>query len=268
MQAKVENNPIGVFDSGIGGLTVLKELVADLPNEDFIYFADCKNAPYGPRSQAQIIDFSRSIINFLLSKNCKIIIIACNTATAAAVQQMRKEFKVPIIGLEPAVKPACLATKTNNVGVLATEGTFRGSHFKNTSEKYKKYVTLHLEIAKELVELAERGIFSGSEVENVIGKYIQPLKQKNVDNIVLGCTHYPFFREEIEKIAGSEINIIDSSVAVARRTKDVLMTMEILREENLDRKIKIFTSSNLKLVENIYGKNFSQAAEIVQKPLE
>lgn len=250
----MENNPIGIFDSGIGGLTVLKELVTELPEEDFVYFADSKNAPYGPRLVEEIIDLSRKIIKFLLSNDCKIIIIACNTATAAAVWQMRKEFKVPIIGLEPAVKPACLKTKTKSVGVLATEGTFRGAHFKNTSEKYKKYVSLHLEIAKELVELAEKGIFSGEHVDAVVEKYITPLKDNNVDQIVLGCTHYPFFRDTIERLAGNEIRIVDSSEAVARRAKDILMTMQIMRLENKQRKIRIFSSAAPEMIAGIAEK--------------
>ncbi len=259
----METNPIGIFDSGIGGLTVLKELLSELPNEDFIYFADSRNAPYGPRSVEEVTELSRKIIKFLVSQNCKIIIIACNTATAAAVNQMRKEFKLPIIGLEPAVKPACLKTITKNVGVLATEGTFRGAHFKNTSDKYKKYVSLHLEIAKELVELAESGTFSGSYVDNIIEKYVTPLKNNNVDHIVLGCTHYPFFKEAIERIAGKNIKIIDSSEAVARRTKDILMTMEIMRVENDCRKLKIFTSSSPEHIKNIFDKYIGTSAEIV-----
>ena len=159
------NNPIGVFDSGIGGITVLKELIKELPNENFIYFADSKNAPYGPRSKEEIISFSEEIINFLIAKSCKLVVIACNTATAAAVYEMRQKFNIPIVGLEPAVKPACLKTKTKNIAVLATEGTFRGNHFKTTSEKYQEYVTIHLQVAKGLVELAENGVFSGRELE-------------------------------------------------------------------------------------------------------
>ena len=250
-----ENSPIGVFDSGIGGLTVLRELLVELPDEDFIYFADSKNAPYGPRSVEEVTALSSRIVNFLVSKGCKIVVIACNTATAAAVYAMRKEFKVPIVGLEPAVKPACLKTRTRHVGVLATEGTFRGAHFKNTSDKYRKYVSLHLEIAKELVELAERGIFSGDEVDAIIEKYVAPLRQNNVDHIVLGCTHYPFFRPVIERVAGNGIKIIDSSEAIARRTKDILMTTNMMRTENPHRTVRLYSSDSpekLSLIANAY----------------
>lgn len=262
-----ENSPIGVFDSGIGGLTVLRELLAELPDEDFIYFADSKNAPYGPRSVEDVTALSSRIVQFLVDKGCKIVVIACNTATAAAVNSMRRVFKIPIVGLEPAVKPACLKTRTRHVGVLATEGTFRGAHFKNTSDKYRKYVSLHLEIAKELVELAERGVFVGDEVDAVIEKYINPFKQNNVDHIVLGCTHYPFFRPVIERIAGEGIRIIDSSEAIARRTKDILMTTNTMRTENAHRTVSMYSSDSpekLSEIAKLYiGGEFSVEGNVV-----
>jgi glutamate racemase len=236
--------PVGVFDSGIGGLTVLKQLVKDLPDEDFIYFGDNGNAPYGPRPVEQIRHFSKNIIDFLLEKHCKIIVIACNTATAAAVNEMREIFPIPIVGLEPAVKPACLNTKTGNIGVLATEGTFRGNHFKTTSEKYKNYVTIHLQIAKNLVELAENAVFSGEEVDHVIHKYIDPFLTENVDQIVLGCTHYTFFHDSIRKIAGPEVDIVDSVIPVTRRTKDLLMINKLFETTHSKQNIEFYTSGD------------------------
>ena len=250
------NKPIGVFDSGIGGLTVLKELAEMLPNEDFIYFADSKNAPYGPKSKTQIIEFSSKIIDFLLEHSCKAIVIACNTATAAAVDVMRKKYTLPIIGLEPAVKPACLATKTGHVGVLATAGTFRGNHFKSTSEKYKDYVTLHLQVAKGLVQLAEKGTFKGMEVRELIERYVIPMKDENIDQLVLGCTHYPLFIKEIKVVTGDNIQILDSGVAVARRTKDVLMQNKLFNTEISEQKISIYTSKDQKSLNLIALKLF------------
>lgn len=242
---------IGVFDSGIGGLTVLKELIRELPNEDFIYFGDSKNAPYGSKSVEEIINFSIKMAEFLVKKNVKLIIIACNTATAAAVFELRKMFYIPIIGLEPAVKPACLSTKTGNIGVLATQGTFRGNHFKNTSEKYKDYVTIHLQVAKELVEFAEKGIFSGENVDYYIKKYITPFRENNVDYIVLGCTHYAFFNKILCEISGNNLTIIDSAKPVARRAKDILMTYRILENSHSEQNVSFYTSGNLDLMEFI-----------------
>lgn len=251
------NRPIGIFDSGIGGLTVLKELTERLPDESFIYYADSINAPYGSKPTDIIIDLSDKIIHLLLTKNCKLIIIACNTATAAAVFEMRKRFDVPIVGLEPAVKPACLNTKTGHIGVLATEGTFRGNHFKNTSEKYKEYVTIHLQVAKGLVELAEKGVFSGSEAESLVKQYVYPLLKNNIDQLVLGCTHYPLFIDTIKSVVGAAVNVIDSSEAVSRRTKDVLMTNKIFRTDDIAPKIEIISTGEENVIKNVALKLFN-----------
>lgn len=250
------NKPIGVFDSGVGGLTVLKELTKLLPNEDFVYFADSANAPYGNKSKTKIVKLSSNIIEFLISLDCKLIVVACNTATAAAVNIMRKKYKLPIIGLEPAVKPACLLTKTGHIGVLATQGTFRGNHFKSTSEKYKDYVKIHLQVAKGLVELAEDGVFEGEEVDELLRKYISPMKNSDVDQLVLGCTHYPLFYDAIYAIVGDNIKIIESGEAVARRTKDVLMTKKIINSIQNVQKIRFFTSKDSEAINNIISKLF------------
>lgn len=251
------NRPIGVFDSGIGGLTVLKELAAMLPFEDFIYYADSKNAPYGPKSVAEIIELSEKIVRFLIAEDCKLIVIACNTATAAAVNVIRKKFDIPVVGLEPAVKPACLNTKTGNIGVLATEGTFRGNHFKTTSEKYKDYVTIHLQVAKGLVESAENGVFSGDNAESLVRQYVEPLLSNNIDQLVLGCTHYPYFYDLIKKTVGSSVDVIDSAGPVARRTKDVLMTSRIFRTENNCRKISVYSSGDQNVIKKVVDKLFN-----------
>lgn len=260
------NRPIGVFDSGIGGLTVLKELSDKLPNEDFIYYADSINAPYGPKSTETIIEYSDKIIRFLIDKNCKLIVIACNTATAAAVYEMRKRFSIPVVGLEPAVKPACLNTKTGHIGVLATEGTFRGNHFKTTSDKYKDYVTIHLQVAKGLVEFAENGIYEGTEVENQVRQYVNPLIEKNIDQLVLGCTHYPLFAKTIQSIVGKDVAVIDSAEAVARRTKDILMTQKIFRTETEKSTIKIYYTGDRQIIANVVSKLFF--VEIVNQQVE
>ncbi|MDD2385633.1 MAG: glutamate racemase [Bacteroidales bacterium] len=250
------NKPIGVFDSGVGGLTVLKELTELLPNENFVYFADSANAPYGDKSKTQIVKLSANIIDFLVSLDCKLIVVACNTATAAAVNIMRKKYKLPIIGLEPAVKPACLQTKTKHIGVLATKGTFRGNHFKNTSEKYKDYVEIHLQVAKGLVELAENGIFEGEKVDKLLSKYILPMKNANIDQLVLGCTHYPLFYEAIFAITGNNINIIESGKAVARRTKDVLMINQMINAVQKPQKLSFYASKETKAINNVVIKLF------------
>ncbi|MDD2634664.1 MAG: glutamate racemase [Bacteroidales bacterium] len=248
--------PIGVFDSGIGGLTVLKELTKLLPNEDFVYFADTDNAPYGNKSKAKIVKRSDSIIKFLVSLDCKLIVVACNTATAAAVNVMRKKYKLPIVGLEPAVKPACLQTKTKHIGVLATKGTFRGNHFKNTSEKYKDNVEIHLQVAKGLVELAENGVFEGEKLNKLLNRYILPMKNANVDQLVLGCTHYPLFYEAMLPITGNTITILESGEAVARRTKDVLIRNKMMNSVKNTQKLSFYASKDTKAINNVVDKLF------------
>ncbi|MDR2835825.1 MAG: glutamate racemase [Bacteroidales bacterium] len=236
--------PIGIFDSGIGGLTILKELVKELPNEDFVYFGDNKNAPYGPRSADEILNFSKKIMDFLMSKNSKAVVVACNTATAAAINELRANYQIPIIGIEPAVKPACLFTKTNNIGVIATEGTFKGQHFISAIEKYKNYVKIFSQVGKELVEFAEKGIFSGQEVEKVIQSYFEEFAKYNVDYVVLGCTHFAFFYKVFFKISNGKFAIIDSAEPVSRRTKDILMINNIKEIEPSNQKLSFYTSGN------------------------
>ena len=243
---------IGVFDSGIGGITILKELITELSGENFMYFADSGNVPYGVKTADEVLKLSEKILDFFIQKKCKLVVIACNTATAAAVNELREKYTIPIIGLEPAVKPACLSTKTGKIGVLATEGTFRGNHFKNTSEKYKDYVNIYLQVAKKLVELAELGIFSGSEVDENIELYINPLKKEGVDKIVLGCTHYAFFIDSIKKIAGKNIEIIDSAQAVSKRTKDVLILNKILNDNfSSVQNVEFYTSGSTEVIQNV-----------------
>lgn len=243
------SNPIGVFDSGVGGLTVLLELKSFLPKENFIYFADCKNVPYGYKTVPEIQLLSEKIIDFLLDQSCKLIVIACNTVTAAAISYLRLKYDIPIVGLEPAIKPACINSKTGNVGVLATEATFKGNHFINTSSRYKEYINIHKCVAKDLVELAEKGMFEGDEVENSIKEYLKCFSDKNIDFLVLGCTHYPYYNKNIQKYLGQNVDIIDSAIPVARRTKDILLTNKLLCLQNDNPYIKVYATANITNIE-------------------
>jgi glutamate racemase len=214
---------IGVFDSGVGGLTVLKQLVDLMPHESFLYFADSAHAPYGNLSEKAITQRAEKITAFFLEKGVKAIVVACNTATAASIDYLRQHFDIPFIGMEPAVKPASLLSKTGNIGVLATKGTFGGKLFKEKHELYGQYINIHYVEGKGLVELAESNQIDSLETEKLLAELIQPMLKKNVDQIVLGCTHYPLFSEKIKKIVGENVNLIDPADAIARRTKDVLI---------------------------------------------
>jgi len=255
------NSPIGIFDSGVGGISVWKEIVELLPNENIIYFADSKNCPYGPKSDEEIIDLSRKIVDFLISKNCKIIVVACNTATAAAISTLRKEYSIPFVGLEPAVKPAALNSKTNKIGILATEGTLRGNHFKRTTETYAKNTEVNVQVGYGLVELVENNDVNSVNTIKVVEKCIQPLIDKNIDQLVLGCTHYPFLCDAIKKVSGSHnINIINPAPAVASRTFDLLKNN---RKNDKNSFYHFYSSGNInqlentvKLIDNIDTTNF------------
>ena len=201
--------PIGVFDSGIGGLSVWKELVSELPNESMIYVADSAHAPYGTKSRSFIIDRSRVITGFLTGRGCKLIVVACNTATGAAITTLRREFNIPFIGVEPAVKPAAMESRTGHIGVLATAQTFRGEHFKRSIGLWAHSVELHVRAGTGLVELIENGMIDSPETRELLIKYLTPMVEAGIDQLVLGCTHYPFLIPIIQEILPAGIRIIE-----------------------------------------------------------
>jgi len=237
--------PIGIFDSGFGGLSVWKECKALLPNEQFIYIADQAYCPYGPKSQEAILQRTRRISQYFLQKGAKLIVIACNTATAAAIQELRKEFPIPFVGMEPAIKPAALKSKTGHIGILATEGTFAGQHFKNTREKFAQGVELHIQVGEGLVELVESGKIEGLECQAVLEPFLLPMKAKGIDQLVLGCTHYPFLRKAISSILGEGVKLIDPAPAVARQLQRLLKEENSLSQKQEEPTDIFYTSGSL-----------------------
>lgn len=238
----MNGNPIGIFDSGLGGLTVWKEIRRQLPNEDVVYYADSGHCPYGHKSPDEIISLARNIVDGFLSVGCKLVVVACNTATAAAIEPLRQSYDMPFVGMEPAIKQAALHTKTGRVGVLATKGTFDGRLYKSTSEKYASDLDVMVQIGDGLVELVESNQYDTPKSLPLLRKYIVPMIEHGVDQIVLGCTHYPFFKSQIAKIAGPAVNVIDPAPAVAKRVADLLRDNSL----NNDKKHKgadLFVSS-------------------------
>jgi len=209
---------IGVFDSGAGGLTVLKELVKLMPQCSYVYFADSLNCPYGPKGSNEIIRLSTIITEFLIKQGCTTIVVACNTATAAAIDFLRANYPIPFVGMEPAVKPAALSTKTKSIGVLATKGTFKGRLYQETTSKYASNIKVCYQVGSGLVELVEQGNSNSEEAKDLLKKYINPMLQENIDHLVLGCTHYPFFIPILKEILPESIAIIDPAPAVAKQT--------------------------------------------------
>ena len=222
---------IGIFDSGSGGLSVLREILKILPKERFLYYADTAFCPYGEKTPEFIQSRGRAITDYLLGEGADIIVVACNTATAAAISTLRKEYAVKFIGMEPAVKPAALSSESGVIGVLATAGTLKGSKYLTTKGLYEDNVKIVEHVGKGFVELVENGELDGCKTMRVVRKSLQPLLDEGADRIVLGCTHYPFLRDVIQKIAGPSVQVIDPAPAVARHLLDVMKEESIIKED-------------------------------------
>lgn len=215
------NNPIGLFDSGIGGTSIWKKIHDLLPFEDTIYLADSKNAPYGIKSKDEIIALSVKNTEILLEMNCKLIVVACNTATTNAINELRQKYDIPFVGIEPAIKPAARNSKTQTIGVLATKGTLSSELFNKTVEMYQDTKIIE-QVGYGLVQLIEDGAIYSSEMTQLLHEYLTPMIAADIDYLVLGCSHYPYLIPQIEKIIPKHIKIIDSGEAVARQTERVL----------------------------------------------
>ena len=213
---------IGIFDSGAGGLSVFREIRKVLPDEEYIYYSDSANCPYGEKTVEFIIDRCRQITEFLINEGVEIIVVACNTATAAAIRTLREEYPIKFIGMEPAIKPAAQLTRTGIVGVLATAGTLKSEKYLRHKEKYASDIRIVEHVGEGFVELVEKGIISGPEAESIVRKSLEPLLDAGADTIVLGCTHYPFLSDVIIGLAGPEIRLIDPAPAIAKHLIEVM----------------------------------------------
>lgn len=237
------HNPIGIFDSGVGGVSVLKHIHATLPGEHILYCADSRYAPYGSKTPDMIRERSLLLADFLIAQGAKALVVACNTATAAAVSALRQIHTIPIVGMEPAVKPAAAATRTGVVGVLATVGTLKSTQFAGLLESYGRDVTVVTEGCPGLVEQIERGELASDATRALLEQYLAPLLAANADTIVLGCTHYPFVRPLIAEIVGPNITLIDTGEAVARQLRRRLEEHGLLNDSNETGKITFWSNS-------------------------
>ena len=259
---------VGIFDSGVGGLSVWREIVKIMPGIPINYFSDSAYCPYGNKSEYEIIDRSLKISDFLISAGAAVIVVACNTATAAAITKLRESFEIPFIGMEPAVKPAALHSQSRVIGVLATKGTLNGDHFHNAVAKYASDVKVIAKVGEGLVELVEAGETDGDRVKELLSHYIYPMLEEGADNIVLGCTHYPFLIKAIKEITGSRVNIIDPAPAVAKRVKNVMQENHIFipADPSPHNSTCFFTTSSISILKKmammidpeIFEKNFIQ----------
>lgn len=260
--------PIGVFDSGLGGISVLLEMQQLLPHESVLYYADSAYCPYGLRSPEEIRERSRLVTGHLIAEGAKAVVVACNTASAMAITHLREQFPdTPIIGLEPAVKPAVALTATSNVGVLATPRTVAGERLRWLIETHAGGVTVHTVAAPGLVELVEAGILDGEPVVEALQPLLDPMIEAEVDVVVLGCTHYPFLRESIQDYVGEGVQVIDSGVAIARRTEYVLSQAKLLTTAQTAGTVRFETSGSAEGVGPVVAMLSGQDFEVASVPV-
>lgn len=255
----INNQPIGLFDSGIGGTSIWSAIHDLMPNEDTIYLADSKNAPYGKKSKEEIIALSIKNTELLLEMNAKIIVVACNTATTNAIKELRASYQIPFIGIEPAIKPAALNSKTQTIGILATKGTLSSELFNKAVEIYQDTKIVE-QVGYGLVELIENGEINSPEMTKLLLSYLQPMIDENIDYLVLGCSHYPYLIPQIKKIIPQHIQIIDSGEAVARQTHKILIEKVGLHSKGVG-KASFYTNTNPKVLSDILKNKY----QVIQK---
>ena len=251
----MNGSAIGIMDSGIGGLTVLSHIKALLPQERLIYLADNAFCPYGPRPAEEVTDRCRKIVRFFLRKECKMVVFACNTATAAAIHTLRAEFPdLPIVGMEPAVKPAVLHTRTGVVGVLATKGTLKGSLYNRTLATFAGEVKVIEKVGEGWVDAVERGEWNSPATREMVAATIKPLLDLGADHLVLGCTHYPFLAPVIGELAGPHVVIVDPAPAVAQRVKWLLLENNLTNNSGIVAEDEFYTTGEVSVLPRAVAK--------------
>lgn len=236
--------PIGIFDSGIGGLSIARAIKSELPNEDLKYFADLAFSPYGDKSQNIIKERAEFIVNYLMAQGCKAVVVACNTATVNTISHLREKFSVPIIGVEPGIKPAALQSKSGVIGVLATERTISSDSFQLLKAKYENTVSIESVACPKFVSLVESFQHDSEEALAIAEYYIRPLLLKRCDQLILGCTHFSFLKKTIKKVVRTEANIIDTALPVALEVKRKLQSLNLLNEVDIYGKTQFWTNKD------------------------
>jgi glutamate racemase len=233
MVNKIKNAPIGVFDSGIGGLTVAKELIKALPNEDIIYLGDTARVPYGTKSERTVIAYSRSNAEFLISKGIKLLVVACNTASSVSIPSLRNEFDIPVIGvIEPGAKKAVSVNKSGKIGVIGTPSTINSSAYTKAIHNLNPEIEVYTKACPLFVPLADEGRTDGEIVEHIAEDYLSPIKNSGIDVLVLGCTHYPLLKNTLQKVMGAGITLVDSAEETASQIKSVLTQKDLLNDKS------------------------------------
>ncbi len=243
--------PIGIFDSGSGGLTIWNEIHKILPNENMIYLADSKNSPYGEKTKEEIVALSFKNTEYLIDNGCKLVVVACNTASTNAVAELRAHFKIPFIRIQPAIKPAALQTKTKTIGILATRGTLTSELFYENTKQFAQGVEVVEQVGEGIVTLIEAGKLNSPEMSSLLEGYLLPMLEKGIDHLVLGCTHYPLLIPQISAHTGHKISILDSGEAVARQTKNILIQQNLINTSSTPGYQKFYSNSDPKFFQQI-----------------
>ncbi|MCL2485511.1 MAG: glutamate racemase [Endomicrobia bacterium] len=270
MQEKIKyktgkNKPIGIFDSGLGGLTVMSEITKALPDESIIYFGDTARVPYGSKSKTAVINFSKEIADFLVKNGVKMIVIACNTASAFALAELKKNLNIPVIGvIEPGAETATAATKNKRIGIIGTEGTVKSGSYVKAIKKISK-ASVYQQACPLFVPLVEEGWTKEKLTCDIVKHYLKPLLSKNIDTLVLGCTHYPLLKNVIQHNAGKNIVLIDSAKATAAKVKNVLAKHDMLADKDNHKKLSFYVSDNPEKFKKIGSRFFSGKISKVKK---
>lgn len=262
----MNNKPIGILDSGVGGLSILQKITSSLPHESIIYIADSKNCPYGSKSKEEIFKLSKRLIEFLLTKEAKLIVIACNTITVTNIDRLRKEFpQIPLIGIVPVVKTATSISKNKKIGILSTTQTAKSKYQKRLIQQFAKNCEVINIGTDTLVPFIERGDIDSLAFKSILQKELQPFLESGIDVLALGCSHFPFIKTHIQEIVGPKVQILDSSGAVARQIKRVLENNDILSSAKQNQKYEFYTTGNeeqfVKMV-HIYCLNAGEIARV------
>lgn len=247
---------IGIFDSGVGGISIWKEIHAVMPHENTIYLADSLNAPYGPKGKDRIIALSIKNTELLIEKGCKLVVVACNTATTNAIDTLRDKYDIPFIGIEPAIKPAALNSKTKAIGILATKGTLSSALFHKTSNLFASDIKVIEQDGDGIVNLIENGRLHSEEMRALLLSYLQPMIKANIDYLVLGCTHYPFLMPILLELLPKQVKIIDSGAAVARQSKTILEQHKLLNTSFTKPKNEFYSNANPEVMHSLLGEAY------------
>lgn len=262
----MDNRPIGIFDSGLGGLTVLKEMIKLMPDENMIYFGDCGRVPYGTKSKETVIKYTMQDIDFLMSKNVKMIVMACNTASAWSYEIVKSKFAIPVVEvITPGLNAAIEKTKNKRIGIIGTNATISSGAYEKGIKDMDSEITVYSRACPLFVPLAEEGCWDSDITLMVAEEYLESLRENDIDTLILGCTHYPLLKNIITKVLGNQVNLINSGYEVAVVVKSLLNDLGIFADSDISKKYEFFTSDSIEKLEQLGSKFLERKIDSASK---